>query len=83
MKIGQMMKIKLEYAPCACRQYDAIRPGHIPHGIVFAENFDSQKAAAFRIKEHIEAGNEQFSVHCQGVHVVAASIDGVRYEEGL
>lgn len=75
------MGIKLEYRPCRCKQYDAIMPGHIPHDAVFAESFDLEKVAAFRVKEHVEAGNGCFAVHCQGVHVSAATIEGVRYEE--
>lgn len=74
-----MIDIKIEYRPCECHNFDKIMPGMIPTNYRAPESFDSKKAAAFRVREHLEA-DRKCAVHHQGLHVSAVTINNIRYE---
>lgn len=74
--------IKLEYAPCECKSYNGktlVEGAEPDRGPRAPEFFDYPKAAAFRLREHLLAGRVP-AVHHQGLHVVAAVINGERFE---
>lgn len=73
------MDISLEYRPCKCTNFDHIKPGLVPKNGTTPESFDSMKAAAFRIREHINAGHSNWAVHHMGMHVSSATINGERF----
>lgn len=84
------LTIRLEYKPCNCPTFDHVNPAEhrdrIPENakdLKAPENFEREKAAALRLRQLVLEFHPHPKVHHQGLHVVAAEINGERFEEGL
>lgn len=72
-----MAEVQLEYRPCKCPSYIQDKGIDVDNP---AEHFEIEVVAGIRFRELSRRGKVP-RVHCQGVHVRAATVDGERFEE--